>query len=174
MAARQTVCGGTPSLFHLLQNGGTSTCRAFHTEQSSTKARVSSPFSKFSAASSRVIPAVLDGLGFAFQPSRRQALRGKIGIFLPSIVEGVFLGAKIILPHFNRNQCPTFTRNPRLMYTANGKYVDAIPHLLGHGPDAYARDLEGTTALDLARASLQDRNLPLPRKKLRADPVPRP
>ena len=69
---------------------------------------------------------------------------------------------------------PHFTRNPHLIYTANGKYVDAIPHLLGHGPDVYARDLDGTTALDLARASRQDRHLPHPRKKLRADPVPRP
>jgi ankyrin repeat protein len=43
-----------------------------------------------------------------------------------------------------------------LMPAANGKYVDAIPHLLSQGADLYARDLDGKTALDLARASKND------------------
>jgi hypothetical protein len=39
---------------------------------------------------------------------------------------------------------------------AHGKYVDAISHLLSHGADVHARDLEGKTALDLAHASKND------------------
>lgn len=40
-----------------------------------------------------------------------------------------------------------------LMYAANGKYVRCDPSSAGHGADVYARDLDGKTAVDLARAS---------------------
>ena len=39
------------------------------------------------------------------------------------------------------------------MHAASGKYVDVIPHLLAAGADPHARDLEGKTALDIAKTS---------------------
>jgi len=39
------------------------------------------------------------------------------------------------------------------MYAAVGRYVDAIPLLLDAGADAWAKDADGATALDLARKS---------------------
>ena len=39
------------------------------------------------------------------------------------------------------------------MYAATGKYVDAIPDLLSHGADLLSRDVDGKTALNLARSS---------------------
>ena len=78
---------GLPKLSHLLQNGFSSICHAVQRAPSSPKARVWSRFSKLSAASSQISPTVSDGLGFAFQPSRRQGLPGNIGISLPSIAK---------------------------------------------------------------------------------------
>src|SRR5579871_4434266 len=44
------------------------------------------------------------------------------------------------------------TGRTALMDAANGRCVDAVPHLLP-GADVYARDLDGKTVLELARAA---------------------
>ena len=61
--------------------------------------------------------------------------------------------AKLLIEHRADVNLTNNQWRSALMYAAAGKFVDVIPPLLASGADLYARDVEGKTALDIAKTS---------------------